>query len=198
MSRSRRRSPEGLLSRLAGLKATPLYQMTRMTGEMLTVIERALTAVHLTGGLRRLYLDGKVLELLSLRLAQLGIPDRLLTDSATVGRHARRLREAKAIVEARIAEPPSLLELSRAVALSTTLLKRGFRELFGVSVFEHVRNLRLEQARAMLVEPGISVKQVARSVGYASLSHFAKAFRGEYGTSPSDAIGRPRPMDAEG
>jgi AraC-like DNA-binding protein len=50
--------------------------------------------------------------------------------------------------------------------------------------YEHVRNLRLERAREMLSEPQASVKEVAHAVGYASLSHFAKAFRRRYGASP--------------
>ena len=80
--------------------------------------------------------------------------------------------------------PPSLRELSREVALSATLLKRGFRQLFGETVFEHLRNLRLDRARELLLDQGASVKEAAWSVGYASVSHFARAFGARFGASP--------------
>jgi AraC-like DNA-binding protein len=180
--------PERLIARLAGCGPAPLYQMTRMTSEMHRVVER-IDPCPFSGGLRRLYVEGKVLELLALRLAQLGEPARGGPVEAgrrfsLSRRHVGRLQEAREIVESRIASPPSLRELSREVALSTTLLKSGFRELFGETVFEHLRNLRLAQARERLAEPDASVKEVAQAVGYASLSHFAKAFRSRYGASP--------------
>ena len=136
------------------------------------------------GGLKKLYLEGKILELIALRLAQLSDGGTPRPGAVLTRRQIERLHEARALVTARMASPPSLRELSREVALSTTLLKRGFRQLFGETVFEHLRNLRLEQAREMLADRDVSVKEAAHAVGYASLSHFARAFGQRFGASP--------------
>ena len=186
--------PASLIEALAGCKATPFCQMTRMTPEMRNVVERIDNCPY-CGGLERLYLEAKILELLALRLAQVSEPPRPRTGGSLGRRRMQRLHEAREIVEKRMTAPPSLQELSREVAMSTTLLKSGFRELFGETVFEHVRNLRLERARELLAESDASVKEVAHAVGYHSLSHFAKAFRCRYGAGPR-AWGAARPAGA--
>jgi AraC-like DNA-binding protein len=175
-------SPHRIASLLRG-GASPARYTSRMTPEMRAVVERTdESSFH--GGLKKLYLEGKILELLALRLAQLSEAPPLQARAALSRRQIERLHEARALVTARMAAPPSLRELSREVALSTTLLKRGFRELFGVTVFEHLRNLRLERARELLRDQGASVKEAAWSVGYASLSHFARAFGARFGANP--------------
>jgi AraC-like DNA-binding protein len=75
--------------------------------------------------------------------------------------------------------------------MSASVLKTSFHEVFGVTVFAYLRNLRLERAREMLLDQGVSVKEVSWAVGYASLSHFARAFRQRFGVSPH-AWARPR------
>jgi AraC-like DNA-binding protein len=156
---------------------------SRMTREMMNILEQIETAPF-HGGLKKLYLEGKILELLALRLARLADAGQPPAAPALRRRQIERLHEARALVEARMAAPVSLRRLSREVALSATLLKRGFRELFGETVFEHLRNLRLEEARRLLAEPDASVKEVARAIGYSSLSHFAHAFRDRFGVTP--------------
>jgi AraC-like DNA-binding protein len=87
-------------------------------------------------------------------------------------------------VEQEYQNPPHLTELARRVGLNTTKLKMGFRGLFGRSVFEHVRNLRLEYARSLLAQGDLDVTRTCYEVGYNSLSHFSKAFRQAFGASP--------------
>ncbi len=167
---------------LTGEGGPPFSHASRMTPEMRGVVER-IDDSPFHGSIRKLYLEAKTLELLALRLAQLGenpAPAR----TALTRRQIERLREARALITARMAAPPSLRELACDVAMSTTLLKRGFRELFGETVFELVRNLRLDRARVLLLDEGASVKEAAWSVGYASLSHFARAFGERFGASP--------------
>ena len=161
----------------------PIYQTSRMTPEMRGAVER-IDDCPFHGGLKKLYLEGKILELLALRLGQLSDVRPQQAEAPLSRRQIERLHQARAAITARMAAPPSLRELSREVALSTTLLKRGFRQLFGETVFEHLRNLRLERARELLLEEGASVKEAAWSVGYASLSHFAHAFGERFGASP--------------
>jgi AraC-like DNA-binding protein len=131
-----------------------------------------------SGSLRELYMEGKILELLALWLAGLSPPTPAARRPALSSGRVQRLHEARAIVAQRMASPPSLRELAAQVAMSTTILKQGFRELFGETVFERMRGLRLQRARRMLVDERASVKEAGSSVGYSSLSHFARASQG--------------------
>jgi AraC-like DNA-binding protein len=173
----------GLTSALTGVGGGRPYHAARMTPEMRTIVDQ-IDACPFRGSLKRLYLEGKILELLALRFCQLSdgsaarqIPSRSL-------RLMGHLEEARAILRQHMQQPPSLHDLSREVAMSASLLKTSFREAFGETVFGYLRNLRLDRAREMLLVEGVSVKEAAWAVGYGSLSHFARAFRQRFGASP--------------
>lgn len=138
------------------------------------------------GSLKRLYLESKSLELLVLGLKQMYGTVEQGAGSLKLRREEKEhLLEARAIVEQQYQEPPGLTELSRRVGLNTTKLKRGFRELYGASVFEYVRYMRLSQGRALLDQGEMDVTRICYTVGYRSLSHFSKAFKETFGISPS-------------
>jgi AraC-like DNA-binding protein len=54
----------------------------------------------------------------------------------------------------------------------------------GRSIFQHLRELRLERAAALLCEGKMQITQIALEVGYASPSHFTSAFRETFGCCP--------------
>ena len=62
-------------------------------------------------------------------------------------------------------------------------LKKGFRELFGTTVFGYVLQLRMHHARRLL-EQGTTVSEAAFMVGYQNVSSFCVEFRKRYGYSP--------------
>ncbi len=73
-----------------------------------------------------------------------------------------------------------------ALNLSRSSLYRCFRPLGGMSTF--IQRRRLQAVRALLLHPSEArtTAEVARSLGFARSSHFAAAFRREFGCSPSD------------
>jgi AraC-like DNA-binding protein len=138
----------------------------------------------LKGASRRLFMEGKALEMLAYELEEFSThtPGEAVTRDL---QEVERLYHAKSILEAEFTNPPSLFQLSRRVALNDFKLKRGFRELFRNSVFGYVRRLRMEKARSLLEESDLSVTQVALEAGYNSFGHFAEAFKRTFGILPS-------------
>ncbi|MEM6437389.1 MAG: helix-turn-helix transcriptional regulator, partial [Cyanobacteria bacterium P01_D01_bin.115] len=63
-------------------------------------------------------------------------------------------------------------------------LKRGFKEVFGSTVFDYLRDRRMEKARQLLLDGQLKVATVARVVGYHSPTSFNAAFKQSYGVSP--------------
>jgi AraC-like DNA-binding protein len=84
-----------------------------------------------------------------------------------------------------ISDPPSLLHLAHECGLTHNKLTSGFRELFGSTVYEYLRQIRLEKARELLLSGDHNVTEVCYTVGYSNLSHFAKMYKQRYGESPS-------------
>lgn len=84
-----------------------------------------------------------------------------------------------------LGKAPSLSELARESGLSQSKLTRGFRELFGNSVYGVFQQTRMIQARDRLMSGNESVMRIASDLGYANASHFAMAFRKQFGINPS-------------
>jgi AraC family transcriptional regulator len=79
-----------------------------------------------------------------------------------------------------------LAALASDSGLSRFHFCRAFKESTGLSPHNWLRQYRLEQAMTMLRDPHNSVALVAASLGYASQTAFAAAFRKLTGSTPSD------------
>lgn len=135
------------------------------------------------GDLRQLYFEAKALEALALSLAYLS--EERQQRQSIGARDRQRLIEARQLLLERFDEPWTIASLARATGISEKKLKAGFRQVIGRSVHSCLREMRLTAAATMLNE-GLPVTEVALSVGFASLSHFSKAFRELHGVNPSD------------
>lgn len=91
--------------------------------------------------------------------------------------------EAVAKIAEACALPWTAEALARAVGVSERALQRGFQARFGLSVHGHLHSVRLAYAAARL-DGGASVTRAASDAGFSSQSHFAKAFRQQYGFAP--------------
>jgi signal transduction histidine kinase/DNA-binding response OmpR family regulator len=97
------------------------------------------------------------------------------------------LRKALDVVQEQMTEPGfNTATLARGVCMSRMQLNRKLQALTGRSPHEFIRNLRMQRAAKLLEAHWGNVAEVAFEVGFNSLSHFAKAFREEYGVLPSE------------
>lgn len=71
------------------------------------------------------------------------------------------------------------------MGLSRRQLTRRMKAAMGPTPAAFIRTRRLNRAKELLAAGPETVKQVARAVGFASASAFAKAFRGHAGIPPS-------------
>ncbi|UOE51728.1 AraC family transcriptional regulator [Mucilaginibacter sp. SMC90] len=130
--------------------------------------------------IKRLLLEAGVVDLL-IRLHQ---PEETNLHPPFSSTDKARLLEAKNIVEQNIKQPCSLMELSRKTGLNDFKLKKGFKALFGNTVFGHLAELRMNHAHKLLKD-GRSVSEVAESVGYKNAHHFTAAFKKHFDILPS-------------
>jgi len=71
--------------------------------------------------------------------------------------------------------------------MSRSSFARRFRETFGRSPIEYLRGVRLRHAARLLRgRPPPTVGTVASRVGFASRSHFSRAFKEHFDCPPSD------------
>lgn len=137
-----------------------------------------------TGACRRLFLEGKYLELQSQALATLN-PAEMRAQHGQSTTELEKLQRAREVIIRRLDDPPTLDDLAQMVGLSHTRLNRGFKREFGSTVFEYLREHRLDRARLLLEQSDVSVTQISHALGFASSSHFAQAFKAIYGLTPT-------------
>lgn len=138
--------------------------------------------------IKKLYIKGKVYELISLYFNRSTDADieqcPFLVDEDNV----KRIRRAKEIIIANMAEPPSLPELSKEIGLSLKRLKEGFKQIYGDSVYSFLFDYKMDYARRLLESGQYNVSEIGLKIGYSTSSHFIAAFRKKYGTTPKKYV----------
>lgn len=142
-----------------------------------------------TGIAQKLFMESRALELIchQLEMFSAGNNETSRITDASRPVHPDELKKIRRIQE-RIHDSPetvhSLIALAREVGMSQSKLSRSFRRVYGLTVFEYLKNIRLNQAAAML-DQGMTVTETALSIGYENLSHFSKVFKKRFGELPS-------------
>jgi len=163
------------------------YKDGSITPSMAIVLNQLIN-FNLNHSIKDLYFKGKAYELLSLYFNRSEDADieqcPFLVDETNV----IKIRKAKDIIVARMAEPPSLQELADEIGLSLKKLKEGFKQIYGDSVFSFLFDYKMELARKLLESGENNVNEVGLKVGYSTSSHFIAAFKKKYGTTPKKYI----------
>lgn len=81
-------------------------------------------------------------------------------------------------------KPLSLRMLSKAAAINEFKLKAGFRQLFGLSVFDCLHEERMEKARELILTTDEPLKNICVLSGYPRMTNFITAFRKRFGYTP--------------
>ena len=133
----------------------------------------------------RLYLESKVLELLSLVMKGMEkeeehIPVRL--DYKDI----RGLKKSVTYMKKDLAAYPSGAKLAQNAGMSTTRYQLAFRKYFGTTPYEYLKEMRLNQALFLLKNSDCGIAVIAAKVGYHHSGHFAKLFKNVYGMGPRE------------
>ncbi|MGB9792200.1 MAG: PocR ligand-binding domain-containing protein [Thermacetogeniaceae bacterium] len=97
------------------------------------------------------------------------------------------IRKAMAYIQDNYGSPDlSLEEISKACYISPNYLSRLFKKKKGYTLMEHLRNVRINQAKLLLQERDMTMSEVAQSVGYSDRTYFCKVFKQVVGLSPTE------------
>ncbi len=143
-----------------------------------------------SGALENIFVNAKIHELLLFSLEclieekEVGFSCKFLADES--GRE--RIYQSRDILLQHIGDPITIKELSRKVAMNECYLKKGFKEVFGTTIFDFYQQQRMEHAKYLLYEKSLSVTDVSAMLGYSSISHFSAAFKKHTGLKPCELL----------
>jgi transcriptional regulator GlxA family with amidase domain len=104
---------------------------------------------------------------------------------ATVEHRTSLFQDAVTIVDREYGSDLSLDDIARRVASSRRQLQRAYREIGRTTFRAHLTAVRMERAADLLHSRSLTVREVARQVGYRQPAQFAKAFRRHHGVAPA-------------
>lgn len=143
---------------------------------------------NINSSVRDLYVKGKVYELLSLHFQKEESTSSEYCPFLVDEENVLKIRKAKEIIISRMAEPPSLQELSTEIGLNLKKLKEGFKQIYGDTVYSFLFDYKMEYSRKLLESNKFNVNEVGLQVGYSSASHFIAAFKKKFGTTPKKHV----------
>ena len=129
--------------------------------------------------------DAKLREVLAVANRRLGSRT-TAPGSQTAATRRDLIRPVLAHVEEHYREPITLREVADVVHVSPSRVRHVFKEVTGVGFKEYVTQLRVTEAKRLLVSTELPVAEVAQAVSYSNLSQFYKVFDRTTSMSPAD------------
>ena len=153
-----------------------LANSTEVKGSSMSQLAaRLVREFHKTDSAAKLAIEGLALELLAEATRQ---PDiRLRVAPAW-------LRQAREMIREHFPEALTLTRIAAEVGVHPVYLATAFRQKFGLTIGEFVRQLRIEHACAELVKGDLSLAAIALQAGFVDQSHFSKVFKLYLGMTP--------------
>jgi len=128
------------------------------------------------GLMKRLFLESKVLELLSLQMSS--------KPSTQKESLVKKLYQIKSIVSADLTQQHTISQLARTVGLNEFIIKKGFKRVFGQTIAEYIMSLKMTKARNLLRLSDKTISEISEIVGYKNATHFTAAFKKTEGITP--------------
>lgn len=145
------------------------------------------------GTMKNIYLHSKALELLlysSDQFAKKDVEERYGCRFLTEQDDRNKIEDARRILLENLNTPLTIKELARKVAMNECYLKKGFKAMYGTTIYDYFQRERMERARQLLYVNNMSVTEVALQMGYSCISHFSTAFRKYTGIKPCELLNK--------
>lgn len=96
------------------------------------------------------------------------------------------IKRIEMYIEKNIAENLTIKNLSSSFNIPETTLKLNFKIVYGTSISNYIRNLRMQLATNLLRETNKTISEICQTVGYYNQTNFTRAFQKIYNKTPSD------------
>ena len=110
----------------------------------------------------------------------------MVADTQTVEEYSECIVGVMRYIREHINEPMDREMLASVAGFSVPHFHRVFTAQVGESAASYVRRMRLERAGRKLRMGAVDITEVALAAGYDSHAAFGKAFKQQYGFSPSE------------
>jgi len=167
---------------------TPLFIHVHLSRALLPSLT-ALAESKSDAPLRKQYLYSKSLEIVMATLAS-------FISHQNQYAHQQRahhpediatIQQLAVYIQQNLSASITIEQLSHQYGINRTKLQALFKSIYGQTIAEYVRHLRMTKAYFLITERR-SIAEVGTQMGYANLSHFSAAFKKVHGINPSEVV----------
>ncbi|WP_345992654.1 AraC family transcriptional regulator [Chryseobacterium sp. Chry.R1] len=83
-----------------------------------------------------------------------------------------------------LSRPTSIAELKQMAGMNELKLRRIFKQVFGMGIYDYYQHLRMKEAARLLRDEKLSVSETGYQMGFENLSHFSRVFEKHMGKKP--------------
>lgn len=113
---------------------------------------------------------------------------------ALVGSQGQKIAKVIGVLNREFAKPLKVEELAKEASMSSSSFYNHFKGVTGLSPIQYQKQLRLQEARRLLLTENMEAAEAAFQVGYESPSHFSREYSRRFGQSPIRDIRQLREM----
>ncbi len=139
------------------------------------------------------FIGAKALEILSYMLNSFKRNDSRTNQLGLKEKDKKAIEKAVEYIDANISNTGTVTDLSKVAGVNINKLQEGFQTIFGKTVNEYIRDVRLTRALNILLAGNKNVSEVVYELGLSSRSYFSKIFKEKYGVSPRKILARKVP-----
>ncbi len=174
------------LCRVHGSQQSLLNQNLPLTNPIYNLVYNLIQSPR-TARFRQMLVESRANELAATILQDLLTHTQFVGEANMPIELIRSIQKAHQIVIENFASPPTLTQLSRRVGVNRNKLSRGFKTLYGATVFEYCHNYRMDLAQTLLKKSRHSIAHVAELTGYDHPGNFTTAYKRHYGILPKQS-----------
>lgn len=142
---------------------------------------------QLSGFTRRLFLEGKSSEVLSIQIQdyqddQKAEPKRQILRKTELA----NIQKAASLLKENLSKPLTIAELAKQIGTNPSKLQEGFRYTFGLTVNNYLNELRLKFARDQIMIGELNISEITNLIGITNKSYFSRLFKAKYSVNPKE------------
>ncbi len=101
-------------------------------------------------------------------------------------KNKQKIQQAVEFIKENYAKDLNMAVVSNHISMNYSLFSYSFKQYTGSNFVNYLKNIRMEEAKRLLVETDMRVIEVSQTVGYDNEKHFMKIFKSSCGVSPSE------------
>lgn len=136
------------------------------------------------------FIGAKSLEILSYMLTRFKKEKQVFQNKTLKEREIKAVEKVVDHIDNNIAKVGTVTDLAKIAGMNSNKLQEAFQAIYGKTVNEYIRDIRLTKALNMLSCGNRNVTEVVYELGLSSRSYFSKIFKAKYGISPRKVLSR--------